>query len=76
MNTYFCDVQGIKKEKTNFYTDIKSPIMAGMQFCYTKGETKNNKIKQVGYNVVRLYYDSKLKDCLLGHEKLKTIFND
>jgi len=27
----------------------RHPIMAGMKFCYTKGETKDNKIHQVGH---------------------------
>lgn len=27
----------------------RHPIMAGMQFCYKNGETKNNKITQIGH---------------------------
>lgn len=63
-------------EATKFFTDVKSPIMAGMQFCYTKGETKNNKIKQVGYDVVRIYYDSVEKDCVVGEKRFKRVFNE
>ncbi len=61
---------------TQFFTDVKSPIMAGMQFCYTKGKTNNNKMKQVGYDVVRIYYDSAEKDCVVGEKRLKRVFND
>jgi hypothetical protein len=62
--------------ETNFFTDVKSPILAGMQFCYTKGETKNNKIKQVGYDVVRIYYDSAEKDCAVSEKRLKRVLNN
>jgi hypothetical protein len=32
-------------------------IMAGMEFCYTKGETKNNRIKPVGYYYFTIVLD-------------------
>ena len=66
-------IQGIKSK---FYTDVKTPIIAGMQFCYNKGETKNNKCKQIGYDLVRIYFDTIEKDCTIGQERIKRIFND
>jgi len=27
----------------------RHPIIAGMQFCYSKGRTKNNKMHEIGY---------------------------
>ena len=33
----------------NEITVYRYPIMAGMEFTYNKGMTKNNKIKKVGY---------------------------
>lgn len=47
-------------------------IMAGMEFCYTKGKTKNNKIKAVGY------YDFEIITNNIGEtiseRKLQTVF--
>lgn len=59
---------------TKYFTDIKSPIIAGMQFCYTKGGTINNKLEEVGYDIVRIYYDSSEKDCVIGQKRLKIVF--
>ena len=47
-----------------------------MQFCYGKGETKNNKCKQIGYDLVRIYFDTIEKDCTIGQERIKRVFND
>lgn len=44
-------------------------IMAGMQFCYTKGETKNNKIHQVGH------YDYEIVTSPLGETLSEKLFN-
>ena len=59
---------------TKYFTDVKSPIIAGMQFCYPKGETINNKLKEVGYDIVRIYYNSPEKDCVIGQKRLKRVF--
>jgi hypothetical protein len=72
---YICDIEFTKKAKTKFFTEVQLPICAGMQFAYTKGETKNNKIKKVGYKLVRIYYDSSLKDCCVGQEVVKQVFS-
>lgn len=58
-----------QNKKTEFYDDVKSYIFAGMEFG-----TKNYKLKKVGYNIVRIYFDSKEKDLTIGQEKIKTIF--
>lgn len=44
-------------------------IMAGMQFCYTKGETKNNKIHQIGH------YDYEIITSTLGETLSEKSFN-
>lgn len=56
--------------KTKFYTDVKMPICAGMQF-----RTKNNKIKKIGYEIFRQYFDTEEKDCQVGSERIKRILN-
>lgn len=57
-----------------FYTDVKSSIVAGMEQTYINGGTKNNKLKKVGYKIVRLFFDTKEKDCLVGESAVKTVF--
>ena len=47
----------------------RHPIMAGMQFCYTKGETKNNKMHEVGY------YDYEIVTSPLGETLSEKSFN-
>jgi hypothetical protein len=61
--------------RSKFYTEVKSPIIAGMQFSYVKGETKNNKARQIGYDLVRIYFDTPEKDCVIGEERIKRIIN-
>jgi hypothetical protein len=64
----------IEGAKSNFYTDVKTLIIAGMEFCYKKGETKNNKCMQIGYDLVRIYFDSKDKDLTIGQQRIKRVF--
>lgn len=54
-------------KRTNIYTDVKSDVVAGMQF----GKDGTNKMRVVGFDIVRLYYDSRDKDYLVGEEKIK-----
>lgn len=61
----------LQGQKTIYYTDVKTPILAGMPFAYPK--TNNNKIRKVGYEVVRLYFDSPLKDWQVGSERIKRV---
>ena len=56
--------------KTQFFTDVKIPVMAGMQFG-----TANYKIKKIGYDVYRHYFDSPEKDWQVGSERVKRILN-
>ena len=53
-------------QRTEFYTNVKTDIKAGMQFG-----TNNYKIKVVGFEIVRLYYDNKNKDYQIGSERIK-----
>ena len=59
---------------TEFYTDVSTPIYAGMEFIYSKGETKNNKTRKIGHDIVRIFYDTKEKDCIVGQKRLKRVF--
>lgn len=56
----------IEGTKTQFYVDVKLPIKAGMQFG-----TKDYKLKVIGHETIRLYYDSPEKDWQVGREKIK-----
>jgi hypothetical protein len=58
-------VEGIQ---TKFYTDSKVPIRAGMQFG-----TKNYKIRTIGYDFFRQYYDSAEKDMQVGRQLIKRL---
>lgn len=53
-------------------TTKKSPIYAAMQFTYPG--TKNNKMHVVGYKLVRFFYDSPEKDCLIDEKEIKRSF--
>ena len=55
-------------QKTKYYTDTKTPVKAGMQF-----KTANNKIKTIGFDVYRHYFDTPEKDCLIHSERIKRI---
>ena len=56
--------------KTKIYNDVKIPVLAGMQFG-----TKNYKIKKIGYDVFRHYFDTKEKDCQVGSERIKRVIH-
>ena len=56
-----------------YFTDVKSPVFAGMQFGYTKGRTINNKFEHIGYELVRIYYNSQEKDCIIGQQRIKRV---
>jgi hypothetical protein len=61
----------IKGEKTNFFTDVKLPVKAGMETL--NGKIISYKFKKVGYEVYRVYYDNDQKDYQVGSEKLKRV---
>lgn len=54
--------------KTKYYTDVKTDVCAGMQFG-----TKDYKIKKVGYEITRLYFDSNEKDYQVGYQRIKRV---
>lgn len=55
---------------TDFYTETKTPIMAGMQTDGIGG----NKLRKVGHHVVRTYFDTPKKDCFVGGRTIKKVF--
>lgn len=57
--------------RTNIFTDVKLPVKAGMK--YQNGKIIDYKIKKVGYEVYRLYFDTKEKDCQVGSEKIERV---
>ena len=61
-------MQPVEGNATEFYTDVKSPVHAGMQF-----NTNNYKIRKVGYDIVRIYFDSAEKDCTVGQQRIKRV---
>ena len=58
----------MKGIKTNIYNDVKMPIIAGMEFG-----TSNYKLRKVGYEVFRHYYDTKEMDYQVGSERIKRV---
>ena len=60
----------LQGQKSKFYIDVKTPVKAGMKFG-----TKDYKIKKIGYDLVRIYFDNQDKDCTIGMERLKRILN-
>jgi len=63
-------IGGLEGSKTKFHTDVKVPIRAGMQFG-----TKNYKIRTIGYDVFRQYFDTKEKDMQVGRQRIKRVIN-
>jgi len=55
---------------TPYYTDVKIPVRAGMKFG-----TTDNKIRTIGYDIYRHYFDSPQKDWQVGSERIKRILN-
>jgi len=58
--------------KTEFFSDVKLPIYAGMPLNNPKASPK---LKKVGYEIFRHYYDNDQKDCQIGSERLKRVIN-
>jgi hypothetical protein len=44
------------------------PIFAGMEFG-----TKNYKLRKVGFEVIRQYFDNDVKDFQVGRERVKRV---
>jgi hypothetical protein len=60
-------VEGLK---TKFHKDVKIPIRAGMQFG-----SKDYKIRTIGYDVFRHYFDTKEMDMQVGRQRIKRVLN-
>jgi hypothetical protein len=60
----------IQGTKTKIYNDVKIPVLAGMQFG-----TNNYKIRKIGYDIFRHYFDTKEKDCQVGSERIKRVIH-
>lgn len=60
----------LQGQKSIFYTDIKMPIKAGMKFG-----TNDYKIKKVGFEVIRQYFDTEQRDWQIGSERIKRVIN-
>lgn len=54
--------------KTKYYNDVKIDVFAGMEFG-----TKNYKMKKIGYDVFRHYFDNSNKDWQVGSERIKRV---
>ena len=74
MKTYICKVTGTTKTKTDFFNDVKTPIVAGME--YLNGKVIKAKMRTIGYELNRIYFDSIQKDCTIGIEKIKRVINN
>ena len=61
-------IENLKGEKSKFYSDVRIPVKAGMQFG-----TKDYKIRKIGYDVFRHFYDSKEKDMQIGSQRIKRV---
>jgi hypothetical protein len=58
----------VEGTKTKFYKDVRLPIKAGMPFG------KNDyKIRTIGYEVIRQYFDNADKDYQVGRQKIKRV---
>lgn len=63
-------IGGLEGTKTKFFIDVKVPIRAGMEFG-----TKNYKIRTIGYEVFRQYFDTKEKDAQVGRQRIERTIN-
>ena len=58
---------------TNFYTDIKTAIYANGVMI--NGEVIYTKMKKVGFDVTRIYFDTPAKDCVINETRIKRVIN-
>lgn len=63
-------IGGLEGIRTDFFIDAKVSVRAGMEFG-----TKNHKIRTIGYDVFRQYFDTKEKDMQVGRQRIKRIIN-
>jgi hypothetical protein len=55
--------------ETNYFTDTKIKVKAGMQF----NKKQDYKIRTIGYDIFRHYFDNDKKDCQVGSIRLKRV---
>jgi hypothetical protein len=58
----------IQGQKTKHYSDVRMPVIAGMQMG-----TTNYKMRKIGYDIFRHYFDNSEKDCQVGSERIKRV---
>jgi hypothetical protein len=58
----------VEGTKTQYYTDVKMPIFAGMEFGTTR-----YKLQKVGFEIIRQYFDNDVKDYQVGRERIKRV---
>ena len=63
-------MQVAQGQVTEYYQEVKMPIIAGMEFG-----TSNYKLRKVGHDVVRLYFDTTEMDCQVGCQRMKRVLN-
>jgi hypothetical protein len=54
--------------ETNYFTDTKIKVKAGMPFG-----KQDYKIRTIGYDIFRHYFDNDKKDCQVGSIRLKRV---
>jgi hypothetical protein len=63
-------MQVAQGQVTQYYQEVKTPIIAGMEFG-----TSKYKLRKVGHDVVRLYFDTAEMDCQVGFQRMKRVLN-
>jgi len=58
----------VEGKETQFYKDVKIDVIAGMQFG-----AANYKMRKIGYDVYRHFYDTKEMDMQVGSQRLKRV---
>lgn len=58
----------IEGTETKFFKDVKLNIIAGMEF-----NTKNYKMRVVGYEIFRQYFDTIEMDFQVGRQRIKRV---
>jgi hypothetical protein len=61
----------VEGAKTKHYKDVRVPIKAGMPF----GKKGDYKLKKIGYEVIRQYFDTAEKDMQVGRQRIKRVIN-
>jgi hypothetical protein len=58
----------IEGTETKFFKDVKLDIIAGMEY-----NTKNYKMRVVGYEIFRQYFDTIEMDFQVGRQRIKRV---